>query len=241
MKKQCLVWIFFLLYVSGPAQGGVLDNLMQSVSGKPETQKGLNDSTMVSGLKEALSVSTEKAVRSVSKEDGFYKNPMIKITVPKKLQTVAGLMKKLGFEETIRDFELSMNRAAEKAAPKATSLFVKAIKQMTIEDAGKILNGGDTAATQYFSEKTTEDLYQLFKPIVSESMNKVGVAKSYKDIEEKYSSLSQFAKTDSLDLDDYVTRRGLDGLFYMMAEEEKKIRNNPVDRTTELLKTVFGK
>ncbi|MBU4318173.1 MAG: DUF4197 domain-containing protein [Proteobacteria bacterium] len=241
MKKQTILLMIIFFSMVGAARGGLLDNLLNISKGKTSSEKGLNNSTIVSGLKEALTVSTEKAVGSVSKEDGFYKNPGIKITVPKKLQTVTDIMKKFGYEETINNFELSMNRAVEKAAPKATSIFMSAIKQMSFEDAGKILKGGDTAATQYFSQKTTEDLYALFKPVVTESMDKVGVAKSYKDMKSKYTSLAPFTKTDSLDLDDYVTRKGLDGVFYMMAEEEKKIRNNPVARTTELLKTVFGK
>jgi RNA binding exosome subunit len=241
MKKSCILFLVLFFSAPGSTHGGILDNLINDYSGKSSTEKGLNNETIVSGLKEALSLSTEKAVRSVSKEDGFYKNPKIKISVPKKLQTVASLMKKFGFEESINHFELSMNRAVEKAAPKATSIFVKTIKQMSFEDAGKILKGGDTAATEYFSQKTTEDLYALFKPVVTESMSKVGVAQSYKNMKDKYTSLAPFAKSDSLDLDDYVTRKGLDGLFFMMAEEEKKIRNNPVERTTELLKTVFGR
>jgi hypothetical protein len=241
MKKKSVLWILLFFSMVGFAHAGFLDNLLNDFSTKPTSGKGLNDSTIISGLKEALTISTEKAVGFVSKEDGFYKNPKIKISVPKKLQTIAELMKKFGYEESINNFELSMNRAVEKAAPKATSIFMNAIKQMSFEDAGKILKGGDTAATQYFSQKTTDVLYGLFKPVVTESMDKVGVAKSYKDMKTKYTSLAPFTKTDSLDLDDYVTRKGLDGLFYMMAEEEKKIRNNPVERTTELLKTVFGK
>jgi RNA binding exosome subunit len=241
MKKLIILTPVLFFLVLSDARGGGLDNLINDFSGKPATEKGLNNDTVVSGLKEALTLSTEKAVRSVSREDGFYGNPNIKISVPKNFQTVANLMKKFGFEESINHFELSMNRAVEKAAPKATSIFVQTIKQMSFEDAGKILKGGDTAATEYFSRKTTEDLYALFKPVVTESMDKVGVAKSYKNMKDKYASLAPFAKTDSLDLDDYVTRKGLDGLFFMMAEEEKKIRNNPVERTTELLKTVFGR
>ena len=135
---------------------------------------------------------------------------------------------------------LAMNRAAESAAPKATALFVQAIKEMTFDDARKILQGGDTAATDYFKGKTSQKLYDQFKPVVVSSMNKVGVAKAYKDLMTPYQSMP-FASKETLDLDHYVTSKALDGLFTMVAEEEKKIRTDPAARVTDLLKRVFGK
>ncbi len=133
-----------------------------------------------------------------------------------------------------------MNRAAEKAAPKAASYFVGAIREMSIEDAGGILKGGDTAATEYFRKKTNDKIYEAFKPIVSASMNEVGVTSSYKNMMARYESIP-FMDKQSLDLDHYVTNKSLDGLFYMVGQEEKKIRTDPAAQVTDLLKTVFGK
>ena len=235
MKKTTIFSLICFFLLSSQLYGGLFDNLMKGVT-KPSSEGRLSDGTIVSGLKEALSISTEKAVTSVSKVNGYYENPLIKILVPEKLQQIAGVLRKMGFSEKVDEFELSMNRAIEMAAPKATSIFVDSIKEMSFEDAKKILNGGDTAATGYFKEKTSNKLHDTFRPIVSDSMNKVNVTKSYKDMVSKYSSLIPFSGTQSVDLDEYVTSKGLDGLFLMMAEEEKKIRNNPLERTTDLLK-----
>jgi hypothetical protein len=132
-----------------------------------------------------------------------------------------------------------MNRAAEKAAPQAKSIFVGAIKEMTFEDAKKILNGGDTAATDFFKAKTSANLYESFKPIVSSSMDEVGATRSYKEMMGRYTALP-FTKAESVDLDHHVTNKALDGLFFMVGQEEKKIRTDPAARVTDLLKTVFG-
>jgi hypothetical protein len=160
--------------------------------------------------------------------------------MPEKIQKVAEVMKKVGYQKEVDDFVLSMNRAAEKAAPMAVSFFGDAIKQMTFDDARKILNGGDTAATEFFKAKTSERIYTAFKPVVSTSMDEVGVTRSYKTMMGKYDSLP-FVDKQSLDLDHYVTNKALDGLFVMVGEEEKKIRKDPAARVTDLLKTVFGK
>jgi hypothetical protein len=160
--------------------------------------------------------------------------------MPEKIQKVADVLKMAGYQKEVDDFILSMNRAAEKAAPQATSYFIDAIKGMTFEDATKILNGGDTAATQFFKSKTQDKLYTSFKPVISSSMNEVGVTRSYKEMMGQYESLP-FMSKESLDLDHYVTNKGLDGLFYMIGQEEKKIRTDPAARVTDLLKSVFGK
>jgi hypothetical protein len=197
------------------------------------------DSTLISGLKEALSIGTENAVNSVSKMDGYLGNKAIKILLPKKIQEAADILCKLGYEDKVDAFILSMNRAAEKAAPQAVSFFVDAIKEMTFEDAKGILNGGDTAATEFFESKTRDKLYDAFKPIVSSSMDEVKVTQAYKEMMGKYTSAVPFAGTASLDLDHYVTTKSLDGLFYMVGQEEKKIRTDPAARVTNLLKETF--
>jgi hypothetical protein len=201
---------------------------------------GLDEGTIASGLKDALSVGTKNAVSLVSKLNGYFGNEAIKILLPDKIQKVAELSGKLGFQKQVDEFILSMNRAAEKAAPKAASYFADAIKGMSIEDARRILSGGNTAATEYFKTKTSSKLYDEFKPSVSDSMNQVGVTRAYNAMMGKVPAVP-FAKPESVDLDHYVTTKALDGLFYMVGQEEQKIRTNPVARTTDLLKKVFGK
>ena len=201
---------------------------------------GLDNSTIASGLKDALSIGTKNAVNLVSRPNGYFGNQAIKILLPENIQNIAELAGKVGFQKEVDDFILSMNRAAEKAAPKAASYFADAIKEMTIEDARRILSGGNTAATEYFKSKTSSKLYNEFKPGVSESMKQVGVARAYNSMMGKAPSLP-FVQKESVDLDHYVTTKALDGLFYMVGQEEQKIRTNPAARTTDLLKKVFGK
>ena len=201
---------------------------------------GLDDHTIVSGLKDALSVGTRNAVGLVSKPNGYFGNPVIRIPLPDNIEKAAEMVGKLGYQKQVDAFVLSMNRAAEKAAPKATSYFVGAVKEMNVEDARKILSGGDTAATDYFKSKTSAKLYDDFKPSITASMNEVGVTHSYNAMMDKVPAVP-FAKPQSLDLNHYVTTKALDGLFIMVGQEEKKIRVNPAARTTDLLKKVFGR
>jgi RNA binding exosome subunit len=205
----------------------------------PASQESLDESTIVSGLKEALSLGTANAVSSVAKVDGYLGNEAIRILMPEKIRKVADTLKKFGMQRQVDEFVLSMNRAAEHAAPQAKSYFVEAIKEMTFEDAQKILKGDDTAATDYFKAKMHDKLYAAFEPSVSESMNEVGVTRSYKAMMDKYTAIP-FMKAESLDLDHYVTEKSLDGLFYMVGEEEKKIRTDPAARVTDVLRKVFG-
>ena len=199
---------------------------------------GTGDSDLVDGLKEALAIGTKSAVQLVSQEDGYFGSEIIKIMLPEELKSAASTLRTVGFQKQVDEFVLSMNRAAEAAAPAALDIFVEAVKTMTFEDATDILGGGDTAATDYFKERTSEEIYAAFNPIISASMEEVGVTQTYKQIRDKYSSLP-FVQDIALDLDDYVTNRALDGLFYMVGEEEKKIRTDPAARVTDLLKRVF--
>jgi hypothetical protein len=152
---------------------------------------------------------------------------------------VEKILRKVGFGSKVDDFEMSMNRAAEQAAPEAKALFTDTIKQMSFDDARKILNGKDNAATLYFKDKTWDRLYDKFKPIVNSTMSEVGATRYYQDLDKKVRSIP-FADRMSFDLDKYVTDGALDGLFYMVAQEEQKIRQNPAARVTDLLKEVFG-
>jgi hypothetical protein len=216
--------------------------LSDFLKGTQQTLSGtgtLTNDEIIAGLKEALGVGTEKAVALVSKPDGYYKNPEIRIPLPESVQKVEKLLRATGNGQKVDDFELSMNRAAEAAAPEAKSIFGDAIKQMTFDDARKILNGPDNAATLYFEEKTSSRLQETFKPIVKDAMGLVGVTRSYQDLNAKVESLP-FGKSISFDLDQYVTDGSLKGLFKMLAEQEKQIRTQPAARVTDLLKKVFA-
>jgi len=196
---------------------------------------------VAAGLKEALAAGTGNAVQSLSKSDGYFGDAAAKILMPGKMQQAVDVLKKAGYQREVDDFILSMNRAAEQAAPKARPIFEDAVKKMSFADAQKILNGGNTAATDYFKTKTSSELTAAFKPAVAESMNQVGVAQSYKALTDRYTSMVPFGKTDAFDLDGYVTQKSLDGLFVKVGQEEAKIRTNPAARTTDLLKKVFAK
>jgi hypothetical protein len=237
MKKICFLVLVISLFSINLTHAGIFDFLKSMGT---SSTGGPDESTIISGLKEALSIGTDKAVKNVSQVDGYFSNQMIKILMPEKIQKVADVLREIGYQKQVDDFVLSMNRAAEKAAPQAASIFVDAIKGMTIEDAKNILNDGDTAATEFFKSKTHDKIYSAFKPIISSSMDEVGVTHSYKEMMGKYESLP-FMSKESLDLDHYVTNKAMDGLFYMVGQEEKKIRTDPAARITDLLKSVFGK
>jgi hypothetical protein len=172
--------------------------------------------------------------------DGYYGNPQIKIPLPDSVKKVEKALRAVGYGSKVDAFELSMNRAAEKAAPKAKALFVDAIKQMSFQDARKILNGRDNEATLYFEDKTRGKLNEIFRPIVRSSMSQVGVTRQYQALDAKVRTIP-FTESLSFDLDQYVTDGALDGLFFMVAEEERKIRQDPAARVTDLLKEVFSK
>ena len=176
---------------------------------------------------------------TVSKANGYYNNPDIKIPLPEEIEKAGKYLRLAGYGPKIDEFEQSMNRAAEQAAPEAKQIFMGAVKDMRIQDAQKILDGPDNAATSYFKDKTYTRLQEIFKPIVTDTMGQVGVTRQFQDINNKLSSIP-FADKASVDLDQYVTDKSLDGLFFMLAEEEKKIRHDPASRVTDILKKVFG-
>ena len=203
-------------------------------------KEGLSENEVVEGLKQALEIGTTNAVKSVSAVNGYYENPKIKIPLPESVQKVKKLLLLAGYGPQVDAFELSMNRAAEQAAPKAKELFWDSIKQMTFSDARKILDGKENAATLYFEDKTRDRLSDMFEPIVHTSMSKVGVTRSYQDLDAQVRQIPFAAGSVSFDLDQYVTNQALNGLFLTLAEEERKIRQDPAARVTDLLKQVFG-
>lgn len=203
-------------------------------------QSELSDSKIASGLKEALQVGAGNAVKLTGKTDGYYGNQAIKILLPKNLRPLEKGLGAVGYQPKIDAFVLSMNRAAEAAAPSAKKIFGNAILAMSFDDARRILSGGDTAATDYFKSKTSDQLTTAFRPFVEKTMNENGVAQQYDALSGQLKSIP-FMKSENLDINQYVVGKALDGLFYMLAEEERKIRKNPAARTTDLLKQVFGK
>ena len=200
---------------------------------------GLNDRKIAAGLQEALKIGTENAVFQTGSMDGFLKNQAIKILMPRPLQNIEQPLRLVGYGPQLDEFVLSMNRAAEKAVPFAKEIFWDAIGQMTFEDASKILNGNDTAATDYFKGKTSKKLHGAFSPTVKTVMADVGVNRQYNDLIGRYKAVP-FAQSISFDIDQYVTEKTTDGLFFVVGQEEKKIRTNPAARVTDLLKDVFG-
>jgi len=201
---------------------------------------GLSDSKIASGLKEALQVGADNSVKLTGKTDGYFKNEAIKILMPSNLRPLEKGLRAIGYGPKIDDFVLSMNRSAEAAVPAARKIFGDAILAMSFDDARKILSGGDTAATDYFKSKTTDQLTAAFQPVVEKTMNENGVTRQYKALTDQYQSIP-FAKSQSLDINKYVVTKALDGLFYELADQERQIRTNPAARTTSLLKEVFAK
>ncbi len=200
---------------------------------------GLSEDEIIRGLKEALEVGTSNAVEKVSKLNGYYQNPEIKIPLPQPVKKVEKLMRVAGYGAEMEAFELSMNRAAERAAPQAKGIFWDAIKKMSFSDAKKILQGRENEATLYFKERTFPHLSEMGKPVVHKAMSEVGVTRTYQDLDEKARAVPLVGGF-SFDLDRYVTDKALEGLFLMIAQEEKRIRQDPAARVTDLLKKVFG-
>lgn len=201
----------------------------------------VTDSEITGGLKEALTKGVRFAVDTLGRENGFLGDTRVKIPLPKSLQKIEKPLRYAGQGKAVDEFIESMNRAAEKAVPVAIDVFVDAISQMTFDDARKILfSGQNDAATQFFRRTSEETLREKFRPIVEKFTQEVGVTQKYKTMMSKYSFAGKFLGKDATDLDGYVTQKALDGLFFMVAQEEAKIRKDPIGRTTNLLRKVFG-
>jgi Protein of unknown function (DUF4197) len=236
MIRPLIVAVFVILF-SVPAHAQ-LDEIEKRMG--VNVGPGLSESKVASGLKQALQVGSENAVKIVGRPNGYFGNPNIKIEMPKDLHLLESGMRELGFGPKIDEFILSMNRSAEAAAPAARKIFIDAIFAMTFEDAKRILSGDNTAATEYFKQKTTGQLTDAFTPVVKKTMGENGVVRQYDALTEQYKNIP-FAKSQSLDIDHYVVSKALDGLFYELGEQEKQIRTNPAARTTDLLKEVFSR
>jgi hypothetical protein len=218
----------------------LLDALGGLDGGNGTTQ--LTQAEVAQGLKEALTVGIGNVVNVVAITDGFYKNSEIRIPFPEEAIKVKEFCINAGLKNQVTQFEEKLNRAAEEAAKGSKEVFIDAIKQMTISDAITILKGGDDAATQYLKKTTSTTLYNKFYPVVVSATDKIMLAKYWTPLVEKYNTAMTITGGEKVntDLNAYVTNKALDGLYLMVAKEEKKIRVDPVARVTDILIKVFG-
>lgn len=199
----------------------------------------ISNQDAVGGLRAALEKGSQAAVAGLGRADGFLGNPKVKIPLPESLARAEALMRRVGMGKYADELVVAMNRAAEAAVPEAKQLLVDSVRKMSVRDAKGILTGGETSATDYFRRTTREQLHGRFLPIVKRSTAKVGVAQRYNEYAQKGAAFGLVGK-EQANLDEYVTQKALDGLYLMVAEEEKKIRKDPVGTGSALLKKVFG-
>ena len=204
-----------------------------------DTQAPLTESTVIDGLKEALRIGTERTSSSLSARGGFSDNLLLRIVYPDELASVTRTLRRIGLDSQVDEFETNMNRAAEQAAGEAIDVFVSAIGRMSVQDAFGILDGADDAATTYFQERTSEELRIRFAPVVNGVMEDVGVYQAYTSIIDAYNTIPLTTPV-SFDLEEHILDGTLSGLFSVLADEELRIREDPLARTTALLKRVFG-
>lgn len=234
MRK--FLWILVLV-VTG-CTSAQINQAINDVS-KTMGEKPLTTAEVAEGLKEALVKGISTGADLVSVTDGYFKNAEIKIPFPPEVKKVEDAMRKIGLGSQVDKFVLTLNRGAEDAAKEAKPIFIAAIKSMTIQDAWAILKGEDDAATEYLKRTTSAQLKEKFKPVIQNSLNKVSATRYYGEIVTRYNQIPLVEKVNP-NLDDYATDKAIEGLFVMIAKEEKNIRQDPVARTTELLKKVFG-
>ncbi len=229
--------VITLVYVSF-SHAGPLDWLKAKVNATTSTK--LSDTKIGSGLKEALKVGIENAIKLLGKNDGYFANQAVKILLPESIKKTEPALRQIGLGPKLDEFTLSMNRAAEKAAPVAADIFSSAIADMSFDDANKILQGGSTAATEYLKARTSDKLLAQFQPVVRKAMGEYAVTNKFEEIMGQAQSLPIVGKfTSSVDINKYVSSRALDGLFKVLGQQEEKIRTDPAARVTSLLKEVF--
>lgn len=231
--------IFVVMIIMSACTSTQISSAMKSATGYVNGDQELTTNDVVAGLKEALVKGAEYSTASASKTDGYLKNIEIKIPFPPEIEKIETTLRDLGLNKPVDDFIISINRAAEQAAIEAKQLFVNAITSMTIEDAWGILKGDDHAATEYLRRTTAVQLEAKFEPIISNALNKVNATKYYEDMSTQYNRIPFVTKVET-DLTKYVNEKAIEGLFILVAKEEEKIRKDPLERTTELLKRVFS-
>ncbi len=238
--KVLLLVISLVLFSIGDGHAGFLEDLFKA-SQNNSSELEISQQQMVSAVRQALTQGSRRAIDSLGKRDGFLANKRVRIGVPSPLRNVERAMRKLGQGKTVDEFITSLNRAAERATPLASKILLSEIQKMSVNDVANIIRGPDNAATEFFRKTTSKQLAQSMLPIVTSATNSVGVTRSYKSLVKQAGPLAAFVDLRQLDLDAYVTQKCLDGLFLLIADEERLIRKDPVARTTELLKKVFGR
>lgn len=235
-RKYIFLSILFVLLFCPYSHASFLDKLKDTLNTvTAPTSSGKIDQ----GLKEALNVGIKNTITYLGKNDGYFANAAVKILIPEQVRKLEPALRSIGYGPQLDEFTLSMNRAAEKAAPLAADIFSTAITEMSFDDANKILRGGNTAATDYLKTKTYDKLLEKFQPAVRKTMSEYKVTQKYDTLNEKVKKLPLIGQTTNLDVNRYVSSKALDGLFSVLAKEETNIRTNPKARVTDLLKEVF--
>lgn len=242
-----LVWISILAgSISGCA--GLQENLNRTVQVINDVQSAgrgssttVGHSEIVQGLKEALAIGATNAINQLGQTNGYWADELVRVNTPDELSRVAKILRKTGQGQLVDEFELAMNRAAERAVPEAADIMGNAIRSMTFADARAILQGDDQAATSFFRRTTENQLFNRFYPLVQQATNRAGVTQTYKNLISQAGFIASLANLDADSLDRHVTQQALDGLFVYIAQKEREIRNNPAERTTQILREVFSR
>lgn len=222
---RTILGFFAFLVISGQIPAAGLDRI--------------SNADAVGGLRQALTDGSAAAVGLLGKENGYFANPKVKIPLPPSLKKAESALRLVGMKKKADELVLSMNRAAEAAVPEAKALLVDSVKKMSVQDAKGILAGGNTAATDYFRRTTQSQLTQRFLPMVKKATDRVDLAQQYNSLAGQGAQLG-LVKKDDVSIESYVTRKALDGLYLMIAEQEKSFRQNPVGASSDIVKRVFG-
>ena len=241
MYKRIFTACGIIVLCVSVSNGQILNKIKTNVEKAVEStgESGLTESEVAAGLKEAITQGVSVGVERLSKADGYFNDPEIKIPLPEEAKDVEKTLRQMGQGKKVDEAIESLNRAAEDAASEAKDIFVSAIKNMTLTDAMGILNGADDAATQYLNKTTRSALVEKFEPVIKVSLDKVGATKHWNTVFTTYNKIPLVKKVNP-DLSEYATNKAIDGLFVQIAKQELEIRKNPAARITDLLKKVFG-
>jgi hypothetical protein len=240
MMKKIIFGTFMLTGLLGHTQFNIESIKNKAVDYKNSTKKvSLTNDEIVQGLKEALNVGVDKASIKASQSGGFNKNKLIRIPFPEEAKKMEEKLRLIGMSDQINNFETALNRAAETAAKEAAPIFLSAIKSMNVKDGLTILKGENNAATNYLNKTTSESLYKAFKPVIQKAIKSAKVTQLWNPLATRYNKIPLTTKVNT-DLEDYTTKKAMEGLFKLLAKEEKAIREQPNARVTEILKKVFS-
>jgi hypothetical protein len=243
MKRRQLLWLAAgSLPMSACAQSQSLDRILRGVTGAdagPAATGGLTQADAAAGIRAALERGAVVAVSLLGRTDGFFGNPKVRIPLPPSLEQASGLLRTLGQQRRVDELRLTLNRAAEAAVPEARALLVDAARAMTVEDAVQVVRGGDTSVTDYFSRRTRAPLTERFLPIVTGVTERLALVGQYNQLAAQAASVG-LVRQEEANVERYVTTRALDGLFLVIGEEERRIRQDPIGTGSEILRRVFG-